>query len=143
MRAYIGFDDTDILGAVVGTGKLVRRFEALLPAPGWRIPIHRTDVGTLIVADLIGAKNCIFVKDEDGLYTDDPKKNETAEFIPEITVKELLAMDLDDLVIERPCLEIIQNSELINRIQIINGLKEGNITRALNGEHVGTIIRKS
>jgi hypothetical protein len=32
---------------------------------------------------------------------------------------------------------------VINRIQIINGLKEGNITRTLNGEHVGTIIRKS
>jgi len=29
---------------------------------------------------------------------------------------------------------------VINRIQIINGLKEGNITRALNGEHIGTII---
>jgi hypothetical protein len=56
-------------------------------------------------------------------------------FIPEITVKELLARDLDDLVIERPCLEIIQNSEVIDQIQIINGLKEGNITRALNGEH--------
>ena len=64
-------------------------------------------------------------------------------YISKITAKELLARDLDDLVIERPCLEIIQNSEVINRIQIINGLKEGNITRALNGEHVGTIIRKS
>ena len=63
-------------------------------------------------------------------------------FIPEITVKELLSRDLDDLVIERPCLEIIQNSAVIDRIQIINGLKEGNITRALNGEHVGTITRK-
>ena len=113
-----------------------------LPAPHWRIPVHRTDVGTLILADLIGAKRCIFVKDEDGLYTDDPKKNDKAEFIPEITVKELLARDLDDLVIERPCLEIIQNSEVIDQIQIINGLKEGNITKALRGEHVGTIIRK-
>ena len=47
-------------------------------------------------------------------------------YIPEITVKELPARDLDDLVIERPCLEIIQNSEVINRIQIINGLNEGN-----------------
>lgn len=60
--------------------------------------------------------------------------------VPEITVMELPARNLDDLVIERPCLEIIQNSEVINRIQIINGLKEGNITRALNGEHIGTII---
>jgi hypothetical protein len=31
MRAYIGFDDTDILGSEMGTGKLVRHFEALLP----------------------------------------------------------------------------------------------------------------
>lgn len=114
-----------------------------IPAPHWRIPIHRTDVGTLIVADLIGAKSCIFVKDEDGLYTDDPKKNDKAELIPEITVQELLERDLDDLIIERPCLEIIQNSEVIDRVQIINGLKEGNITRALNGEHIGTIIRRT
>ena len=45
-----------------------------------------------------------------------------------------------DLVIERPCLEIIQNSEVIDRVQIINGLVPGNITRAMNGEHVGTFI---
>jgi molybdenum storage protein len=25
-------------------------------------------------------------------------------------------------------------------IQIINGLERGNLTRALNGEHVGTVI---
>ena len=45
-----------------------------------------------------------------------------------------------DLVIERPCLAIIQNSEVIDRVQIINGLVPGNITRAMNGEHVGTFI---
>ncbi|RPH38867.1 MAG: uridine kinase, partial [Desulfobulbaceae bacterium] len=28
------------------------------------------------------------------------------------------------------------------KVQIINGLVEGNITRALNGEHVGTYIYK-
>ncbi len=32
MRAYIGFDDTDILGSEVGTGKLARRFEKQIPA---------------------------------------------------------------------------------------------------------------
>ena len=113
-----------------------------LPAKGWRIPIHRTDVGTLILADLIGARSCIYVKDEEGLYTDDPKKNSDAEFVPEISASELLAQDFDDLIIERPCLEILQNSEVIDSIQIINGQKEGNITRALKGEHVGTIIHK-
>lgn len=113
-----------------------------MPAKGWRIPIHRTDVGTIILADLIGAKSCIYVKDEEGLYTDDPKKNPEAEFISEISASELLARDFDDLIIERPCLEVLQNSEVIDKIQIINGQKEGNITRALKGEHVGTIIYK-
>ena len=114
---------------------------AIPPAKG-RIPIHRTDVGTIILADLIGARSCIFIKDEKGLYTDDPKKNPRAEFIPEIGAKTLMNKDLDDLVIERPCLEILQNSEVVNQIQIINGLEKGNITRALKGERVGTIIYK-
>jgi molybdenum storage protein len=113
-----------------------------LPSPKWRIPIHRTDVGTLIVADLIGAKSCILIKDEDGLYTDNPKKDKKARFIPEISAGELLKRNLDDLIIERPCLEILQNSEVLDRIQIVNGLKRGNITKALNGKHVGTIIHK-
>jgi molybdenum storage protein len=113
-----------------------------LPSPKWRIPIHRTDVGTLIVADLIGAKSCILVKDEDGLYTDNPKKNKKARFIPEISARDLIKRNLDDLILERPCLEILQNSEVLDRIQIINGLKKGNITKALSGKHVGTIIHK-
>jgi molybdenum storage protein len=114
---------------------------AIKPKVG-RIPIHRTDVGLVILADLIGSRTILFIKDENGLYSDDPKKNPQATFIPEIGAKDLLAQDQDDLVIERPCLEIMQNSEVIDKVQIINGLVEGNITRALNGEHVGTIIYK-
>jgi molybdenum storage protein len=113
-----------------------------LPTSKWRIPIHRTDTGTLVLADLIGARSCIFVKDEQGLYTDDPKKNSKAEFIPEISVRDLLERDLDDLIIERPCLEILQNSEVIDQIQIINGLEKGNLRLALQGKPVGTIIHK-
>jgi molybdenum storage protein len=113
-----------------------------IPPPQGRIPIHRTDVGTLILADLIGARSCIFVKDEKGLYTDDPKKNPAAEFIERIGAKELMKKDQDDLIIERPCLEILQNSQVVNQIQIINGLEQGNITQALKGEPVGTIIYK-
>ena len=113
-----------------------------IPPEKGRIPIHRTDVGTIILADLIGAKSCIFVKDEKGLYTDDPKKNAKAKFIPRISVQELLKRDLDDLIIERPCLEILQNSEVLKQIQIVNGLEKGAITKALNGERIGTIIYK-
>ncbi|MBP1734296.1 MAG: uridylate kinase [Deltaproteobacteria bacterium] len=114
---------------------------AIPPAKG-RIPVHRTDVGTIIMADLIGAKSCIFIKDEKGLYTGDPKKSANEKFIPEIGAKKLIKKDQDDLIIERPCLEILQNSEVLTQIQIVNGLEEGNITKALNGEKVGTIIYK-
>ncbi len=114
---------------------------AIPPAKG-RIPLHRTDVGTIIMADLIGARSCIFIKDERGLYTGDPKKNPKEKFIPEIGARALMKKDLDDLIIERPCLEILQNSEVLDRIVIINGLEKGNITSALNGEPVGTVIYK-
>ncbi len=114
---------------------------AIKPKVG-RIPIHRTDVGLVILADLIGSRTVVFVKDENGLYTDDPKKNPDARFIPEIGAADLLESGQDDLVIERPCLEIIQNSEVLEKVQVINGMVPGNITKALNGEHVGTFIYK-
>jgi molybdenum storage protein len=114
---------------------------AIPPAKG-RIPAHRTDVGTIILADLTGARSCIFIKDERGLYTGDPKKNPKEKFIAEIGAKTLMKKNLDDLIIERPCLEILQNSEVLERINIINGLEKGNISRALKGEPVGTVIYK-
>jgi len=114
---------------------------AIKPKTG-RIPIHRTDVGLAILGDLIGCRSVLFVKDENGLYSNDPKKDPGAEFIPEIGAADLLAKDQDDLVIERPCLEIMQNSEVLESMQIVNGMVPGNITKALNGEQVGTVIHK-
>ncbi|HLL50947.1 MAG TPA: hypothetical protein VK356_09790 [Thermomicrobiales bacterium] len=109
------------------------------PAIG-RIPPNRTDTGTYLVSEVFGAQSMIYVKDEDGLYTADPKKDPNAKFIPSISVEELEAMDLDDVVVERSVLEIMKNAQHRRSIQVINGLKPGNLTRALNGEAVGTII---
>jgi molybdenum storage protein len=39
--------------------------------------------------DLMESKRVIFVKDEDVLYSVDPKKNSEADFIPEISAKNL------------------------------------------------------
>jgi len=82
----------------------------------------------------------IFVKDENGLYSDDPKRNKHARFIPRISAHELLAKDLNDLVIERVVLANMLKAVNVREIQIVNGLVRGNLTRALNGEHVGTVI---
>src|SRR5215218_7470520 len=109
------------------------------PATG-QIPPHRTDAGVFLVSEVFGARSMIYVKDEDGLYTSDPKKDPKARFIPQITVEELEAMGLCDLVIEHSVLALMKNAQHRRSIQVINGLVPGNLTRALNGEPVGTII---
>jgi molybdenum storage protein len=109
------------------------------PAVG-RIPPHRTDTGAYLVSEVFGTRSMIFLKDERGLFTADPKKDRHAKFIPKITVAELEAMDLQDVVVERAVLELMKAAEHRRSIYVINGLEPGNLTRALNGEHVGTII---
>ncbi len=104
------------------------------------IPPYRTDAGCYLVAEVYGCKHMVFVKDEDGLYTANPKSENNAKLIPSVTVEELIDMDLPDLVIERPVLELMRNARHVRSVQVINGLKRGLIERALNGEHVGTII---
>src|ERR1700733_661075 len=105
-----------------------------------RIPPQRTDTGCFLIAEVFGARKMIYVKDEDGLYSADPKKDPNAEFIPRISVQDLLKRDLNDLVVERAVLEIMLNARHIREIQFVNGLKPGQLTAALAGEPVGTII---
>lgn len=126
-------------GAAVFFGMPPYTFWQQNPAIG-RIPGHRTDTGAYLISEVFGCKSLIYVKDEKGLYTADPKKDRNAKFIPKITVSELKQMDLDDVVVERAVLDLMQNAVHARSIQIINGLERGNLTRALAGEHVGTII---
>ncbi len=105
-----------------------------------RIPPHRTDTGSYLVSEVFGTRSMIYVKDEDGLYTADPKKDKGAKFIPKITVPELKAMDLSDVVVERAVLDLMVNAQHGRSVRIVNGLKPGNLTRALEGEDVGTLI---
>ena len=104
------------------------------------IPPYRTDAGCYLLAETFGCKAMIYVKDEDGPYTGNPKTKPDAEFIPRITVDEMKAMDLHDAVLEFPVLDLLQSARHVREVQVINGLKPGNLTRALAGEHVGTII---
>jgi molybdenum storage protein len=104
------------------------------------IPPYRTDAGCFMVAENFGCKAMIYVKDENGLHSANPKTNPDAEFIPQITVEELKARGLQDSIIEFPVFDLMMSSRHIRSVQVINGLVPGNITRALAGEHVGTII---
>jgi molybdenum storage protein len=113
-----------------------------LPAAG-RIPPHRTDVGVFLTAEVLGARRCILVKDEAGLFTADPKKEAGAEFLPEVEVGELLAMDLNDLPVERAMLRALTRARSIREVLLVNGRQPGNLLRALNGENPGSRIFKA
>jgi molybdenum storage protein len=113
------------------------------PAPRGRIPPHRTDVGAFLTAEVLGARRCILVKDEPGLMTADPKKDPQAQFIPEIEVGELMAMDLEDLPVERAMLDSLSRARSTFEVLVVNGLQPGNLTRALQGENPGTRIYKA
>jgi len=112
------------------------------PTENGRIPQHRTDAGVFLSAEVLGCKRAIFIKDEDGLYTDDPKKNPRATHIPKIGARELIRRDLGDLVLERIVIEYLTRARFCHELQIVNGLKQGMVTRALEGEDVGSIIYK-
>lgn len=111
------------------------------PPESGLIPPHRTDTGALLMAEVLGAKSCILVKNVDGLYTEDPRVNPDAELIKEITVDELIERDMEDMVMERKILYLLRDTVSVKEIKIINGHKRGTLERALNGENVGTIIR--
>jgi molybdenum storage protein len=113
------------------------------PAPEGVIPPYRTDAGCYLIAEQFGCKAMIFVKDEDGLYTDNPKTSKNATFIPKISVDEMQARGLHDSILEFPMLDLLKTAHHVHEVQVVNGLVPGNLTRALNGEHVGTIITAS
>jgi molybdenum storage protein len=128
-----------VSGAVVCQGMPPYKLWEENPAVG-RIPPQRTDTGCFLIAEVFGARKMIYVKDEDGLYTADPKKDAEAELISRISLAELISLDLKDLIVERAVLDLMKNARQLREIQFVNGLKPGQLTKALDGEPVGTVV---
>jgi molybdenum storage protein len=112
------------------------------PAAGGRIPQHRTDAGVFLSAEVLGAKRAIFIKDEEGLHDDDPKKNPKAKLIRRIGARELLERNYSDCILEPVVIEYLTRARFCHELQVVNGLRKGEVTKALAGEDVGTIIYK-
>ena len=113
------------------------------PASEGVIPPYRTDTGCFLIAEQFGCKAMIFVKDENGLYTANPKTSKNASFIPKISVDEMKAKGLEDSILEFQLLDLLRAARHVREVQVVNGLVPGNLTRALAGEHVGTLITAS
>lgn len=106
------------------------------------LPMHGSDFGLFIHAEVLGMQHIIYVKDEDGLYDKDPKKHDDAKLIERTTLDELLADMPSELIIDRQLFSAWKNARHVRRVQIVNGLKRGMLQKALAGEDVGTVITK-
>jgi molybdenum storage protein len=109
------------------------------PALG-KLPPHGGDAGSYLVGEVFGACSVILLKDVDGVYTADPKTVPDARLIPEIRADELLGMKLPTLPVEPQMLELLIRAKLAKTVHLVNGLVPGNLSRALRGEPVGTVI---
>lgn len=112
------------------------------PPEGGPLPAHGSDFGLFIHAEVLGMQRIVFVKDEDGLYTADPKKHSDAKLIPRTTLDELTRHMPEELMLDRALFTTWRTARHVKRVQIVNGAKPGNIARALAGEDVGTVITK-
>ena len=112
------------------------------PPEGGPLPAHGSDFGLFIYAEVLGMKRIVFVKDEDGLYDKDPKKHADAKLIPRTTLAKLEADMPEDLILDRLLFDVWKTSRHVEQVQIVNGLKRGQLTQALEGQPVGTVITK-
>jgi uridylate kinase len=107
-------------------------------AAGTGNPFFTTDTAAALRALEIHAEAILMAKNGvEGVYTDDPKTNPDAEFIPEITHHEALTRNLK--VMDSTALSLCMDNKL--PIYVFNMNDEKNIDRIVSGERVGTLVR--
>jgi len=112
------------------------------PPEAGPLPMHGSDFGLFIHAEVLGMERIIFLKDEDGLYDKDPKKHDDAKLIKQTTLSALLDNMPQELIIDEQLFNCWKDARHVKRVQIVNGLEKGMLQRALAGEDVGTVITK-
>ncbi|MDN5930973.1 MAG: molybdenum storage protein subunit alpha, partial [Pseudonocardia sp.] len=119
--------------AVVANGYPPYGVHEFPPAVG-KIPLHRSDAGAFLLADAYGAARLVYVKDVDGVQAGE-------ELLPRVGAGELLAKGSGGLPVDALVLELMGRAKHVKEIQIVNGLTPGNLSKALAGDHVGTIVQ--
>jgi uridylate kinase len=107
-------------------------------AAGTGNPFFTTDTAAALRALEIRAETLLMAKNGvEGVYTADPKVDDGATFIPELTHREALERNLR--VMDSTALSLCMDNQL--PICVFDMNHEGNIDRILSGERVGTWVR--
>jgi molybdenum storage protein len=107
------------------------------------LPMHGSDFGLFQLAEVLSMKQLVFVKDQDGLYDKDPAVHADARLLPRLTLDELLANPPPTNILDEELFRAWASAKNLTRVQIVNGLRRGQLTAALRGEDVGTVITRA
>jgi uridylate kinase len=106
-------------------------------AAGTGNPFFTSDTAAALRALEMHAEAILMAKNGvEGIYTADPKKDPSAEFIPEITARDALQRGLK--VMDSTALSLCMDNGL--PIYVFNMNDEANIDRIVSGERVGTLV---
>ncbi len=112
------------------------------PSQEGALPEHGSDFGLFQLAEVLGLGTLVYVKDEDGLYDKDPKKHDDAKLLSKLTLQELLDNPPEESILDRALFKQWAESKNVKEVRIVNGLKPGQLSAALAGDPVGTVITK-
>jgi len=105
-------------------------------ASGTGNPYFSTDTAASLRAMEVGAELMIKATNVDGVYSEDPKKVENAEFFSRLTYMEVLTRELK--VIDSTAISLLKDNNIPVRVIDLN--RAGNLKRVITGEEVGTLI---
>ena len=106
-------------------------------AGGTGNPFFSTDTAGVLRALEIEAEVILKATNVDGIFTSDPRTNPDAEFIPELSFQEAIIRNY--AVMDANAFGLCKANEL--PIVVFNMNKPGAISRVLQGERVGTIVK--
>jgi len=111
---------------------------AVIFAAGTGNPFFTTDTAAALRAAELRAEVVLMAKNRvEGVYTADPAKDSSAEFIPEITHKEALTRGLQ--VMDSTAFALCMDNQL--PIVVFNMSDGRNLDKVVSGERVGTLVR--
>ncbi|KAK4264783.1 hypothetical protein QN277_025913 [Acacia crassicarpa] len=108
-------------------------------AAGTGNPFFTTDTAAALRCAEINAEVVLKATNVDGVYDSDPRHNPHARLLDKLTYEEVTSKDLS--VMDMTAITLCQENNI--PVVVFNLNKPGNISRAIKGERVGTLIGPS
>ncbi|KAK9272216.1 hypothetical protein L1049_002587 [Liquidambar formosana] len=105
-------------------------------AAGTGNPFFTTDTAAALRCAEINAEVVLKATNVDGVYNDDPRRNPNACLLDTLTYQDVTSRDLS--VMDLTAITLCQENNI--PVVVFNLSKPGNISRAIMGERVGTLI---